>query len=51
MENYTGVKQLKSGFWAAYVSGVWVNISSTNKENAEKIISEHINKKNYMEVQ
>lgn len=35
-DNFTGIKQLPSGFYAVFVSGVWVDAASANREQAEQ---------------
>ena len=35
-ENFTGIKQLLSGFYAVFISGVWVDAASANREQAEQ---------------
>lgn len=34
--NFTGIKQLASGFWAVFVSGVWLDAASASREQAEQ---------------
>lgn len=35
-ESFTGIKQLPSGFYAVFVSGVWLDAASTSREQAEQ---------------
>lgn len=39
---FTGVKQLKSGFWSAWVNGEWIDAASSTREQAEKKLAEFL---------
>ena len=42
-DNFTGIKQLPSGFYAVFISGVWVDAASANREQAEQKLTQFTN--------
>lgn len=42
-ESFTGIKQLPSGFYAVFVSGVWLDAASTSREQAEQKLKHFTN--------
>ena len=42
-DSFTGIKQLPSGFYAVFVSGVWLDAASASRDQAEKKLKHFTN--------
>ncbi len=42
-DNFTGIKQLSSGFYAVFVFGVWIDAASSSREQAEQKLKQFTN--------
>lgn len=39
---FTGVKQLPSGYWSAWINGDWIDAAALTQEDAERVLTEYI---------